>query len=1127
MQGNIFGEGFPKEIVEQVELRQKAHGLGWNQDNSLYPRNDASILYTNANSSWCKLVSSAEVYNYTLLNNSNIASIFPKNGDDLAKKFVLFNGTSDYKNPNNRSGFNTTSSAYADHAYTGWGNPTADFGYRPMAGIQSIKVKHKNRGSIRMANVNIKAWDKTSFEIVDLLYLRLGFSILLEWGHSIYYDNKSGFLKNNNISLADEFIDAKYSYNKFLDIIDDKRIESYGNYDAMFGKVTNFHWTFNKDGSYDIILDLVSIGDVIESFKAKGNTLIPSGSTSNTGATTTDIDLEETTSTYTVLEAYAETSDIAEYLFNIAKILGPSFVNFNINGVTYKNVRTIPFTQNPALLCDAIKVVNSKDAINQEVNYDTFFYLRLGNLLEFIQDGLMYKVKDNKGNKKSLLFFDTGVNVNLMHAPDQLMSYDPNVCMVRRSVSFPSDGSTTPIPDREYFTLAKNPDDGLGTFNTNAEQFMYDRSKLDEVGKIMNIYVNFRFILSVLENLTDKDTNEIKLIDFLRDILSGINGAMGGYPKLDLFIDETTNKVKIIDENPLPSKKSALRAVGASTNYALFELYGYAGREDLTQTPVNGIYPLKPYRTSTFIRDFKFDTELTPEFSTMISVAATSNGSAVGENNTALSKLNLGVKDKYKIAVDGGGAELSSNKPDPVDAALENFTTAAGEYFRFASRFNVYLEHLYKAVFLKQEIEDNKGAYTIYLKLYKKYMAAKQVYESCDTTNKVVKNVTQFQPGTGFIPFNLSITMDGLSGMKIGSKFIVDGSYLPSNYPNTVDFLIKNMVHEVKDNMWTTTLESYCISQGADSYVPNRPAPPPPPPSPPPSPPGSPPSPPAAGCPSDKAAPYVKSTAYITVGSKTGFCVSKKLLYGGPYTKTQIYLHHTAGPPRDDGGYQTIDGWNGIAKTPADKIGAPYVLAGSGHIEQLYDDRYRFLTQGSWVKKLGLNTTGKDPNEIGVGIEICNVGQVSKSGTNWVNWKGVNLNNYSELRYGWKGSPNPLGLGNGVSKTVDWNGNPMKVIKQNLQYPAYRGSYEYGQEYFPAQIKSLEKWTKDMLNKHSISWTWKGKATWLDMWPQDKAGHITSGANNSKPGIYTHWAVHKEKVDSLPLEEIVAMLKRI
>jgi hypothetical protein len=69
----------------------------------------------------------------------------------------------------------------------------------------------------------------------------------------------------------------------------------------------------------------------------------------------------------------------------------------------------------------------------------------------------------------------------------------------------------------------------------------------------------------------------------------------------------------------------------------------------------------------------------------------------------------------------------------------------------------------------------------------------------------------------GFIPFNLSLTMDGLSGMKINEKFIVDTDFLPSNYPETVEFLIKNLTHEVTDNKWLTKIDSYCISKQAEA----------------------------------------------------------------------------------------------------------------------------------------------------------------------------------------------------------------------------------------------------------------------------------------------------------------------
>jgi hypothetical protein len=57
------------------------------------------------------------------------------------------------------------------------------------------------------------------------------------------------------------------SYLDLLNPIEKKRNEYDGNYDALFGKVSNFSWSFNDDGSYDIELIIISLGDVIESLK--------------------------------------------------------------------------------------------------------------------------------------------------------------------------------------------------------------------------------------------------------------------------------------------------------------------------------------------------------------------------------------------------------------------------------------------------------------------------------------------------------------------------------------------------------------------------------------------------------------------------------------------------------------------------------------------------------------------------------------------------------------------------------------------------------------------------------------------------------------------------------------------
>ena len=87
---NIIGEGFPEPISKQVIQRQKIYGSGYVDGTS---RSHENILYLNANTSWCKLVSSVNIDDVTLLQNQSITGIENIKGNGLAKRFVLFNGT--------------------------------------------------------------------------------------------------------------------------------------------------------------------------------------------------------------------------------------------------------------------------------------------------------------------------------------------------------------------------------------------------------------------------------------------------------------------------------------------------------------------------------------------------------------------------------------------------------------------------------------------------------------------------------------------------------------------------------------------------------------------------------------------------------------------------------------------------------------------------------------------------------------------------------------------------------------------------------------------------------------------------------------------------------------------------
>jgi hypothetical protein len=759
--GNILGEGFPKEIIDQVSQRQKVYGSGYTNGSLRTPD---ELKYLNTNTSWVKLVSSVDITTQDIISNKSLRSIPDISGNQLAKKFVLFNGVQEYNNI--RGGIDFGNNIVSENAYGIGGN---EYGPKPMMGIISANVKHLNRGSIRSATVQIKAWNKIQFDIVDALYLRLGFNILLEWGHTSYFDNNGKYQENIGNSLENSFITGKgdknqdIDYQTFLRWIEVRRKQTFGNYDAMFAKVSNIHWSFMHDGSYDITLDLISIGDVIESFKI--NTL-----TANkypVPSTPAPILVADSEYEREFLEVNANKSSINRFLFETVDSLG--------------RLGQIGGNSSTPLV----------EALSENTTGDVkgdLYYVRLGYFLNYIQNHIIYRIGINENNPAAaapMLKIDTDVEDNLIYVNPYQVSMDPTVCMVRKDLLITGTVYSF-LPRGEKFISSITPP-----------------SKA-EYGQLMNIYINMKFIAVKMDELKDEN-GRVTLIDLFKGILSGINGALGGINALDAFIDETNNTIKIIDKNPIPDSQWLMEHINSlntgsvklNTDYAKFELYGYNTENS----------------TAGFIKDFSFKTELSPAMSTIITVGATANGSVVGENATALSRLNNGFTDRFKKTItddftSNSAVNIVKQYSDVYFAAKSQWT---GNYVNWIK----YLIKLSTWTFTLDETSTYKNTITNYLNSYSVFQKALNdvILAKLDPKAALAKAKT-FQPSTGFIPFNLSLTMDGLSGMKINSKFLIDSSYLPSNYPETVDFLIKGLSHKIEGNRWTTMLESYCISKG-------------------------------------------------------------------------------------------------------------------------------------------------------------------------------------------------------------------------------------------------------------------------------------------------------------------------
>lgn len=264
----IIGEELPDYVINQINRRQSLHGSGVNTSF----RTDNQLNVLNSNTSWIKLASGVSITKASRLVEIGFTQTEVENNLrlGLAKNNILFGGTAklvdapgrNFDKLQQRSGFLPRD---ANSSYT-----YGSYGFSPMPGIESIDVKTLNRGSIKKATVKLKANNREQFEILDLLYMRLGYTVLLEWGNSLFIDNQYGQKTVLRATLVEEFFFKTESGGNYFDVLDkieDKRDEYSGNYDGMVGTVSNFNWSFNIDGSYDIELTIISLGDVVESLK--------------------------------------------------------------------------------------------------------------------------------------------------------------------------------------------------------------------------------------------------------------------------------------------------------------------------------------------------------------------------------------------------------------------------------------------------------------------------------------------------------------------------------------------------------------------------------------------------------------------------------------------------------------------------------------------------------------------------------------------------------------------------------------------------------------------------------------------------------------------------------------------
>ncbi len=764
--GNIIGNPFDERIEKQINERQRL--LGRKEKNS-----NVISLY-NAKTAWVRLASSINI----------------ENDAKFAKDNILFGGTSTQKG-GLRKGFNET------YKY----DPL--LGFRPMPSIERVNIKTLTRGALKKAEINIKVFSIEDFEIIEQLYTRPGYSLLLEWGHTKYVKN-SGIIVDfntwdtkpfNQLFNPKRYVTKKsYSHSIYregksipvledfdfytppseimFDSIREEVLNHDGNYGAFFGRIVNFNYSL-KDGIYNIRVELISHGDVIESLKLGNSSMVHRGEINNRRRRRREEREEEIAS----FIRERNNNELDEFLFKV----WANNASYAAYGEKQKHwVHLIDDEDFDTNLGVEIKVWEKEIRITSRRN-DKFelhpIYLRFGDLLKFLEGSCNIFID----NKDKYLKYDLNEEENLCRlipnlseaffpshfnksSPFSLYPREQSEQGRRFTRTFSLDWGVCVIKNLQHFH-----DDVIGRM----EDFF--SSKYEGWGKIMNIYLNIEFVSDVFHSLKGEEDNKVVLYEFLKKICSGINKSLGNVNSLRPHIDYENNTVKIIEEN------FADHPIMDKPHNSKFEIYGLGS----------------------FVYEPGFSVTLSKEFSTMVTIGAQAGNSNISHESTSFSNYNKGLTDR-----------IYPKKEIDANIEEENHQEKLTQIINTLKYNFIELAHkIYPPQKTPQKpIPEDTSLIENLINTGRDFYDKLLLYET--QFNEEKKSRVPF-----FIPYKLKLNMDGLSGMRIYERFGITNSstrILPKAYRNKddtpkMDFIVEGVDENIEGNKWTTEITGISV----------------------------------------------------------------------------------------------------------------------------------------------------------------------------------------------------------------------------------------------------------------------------------------------------------------------------
>ena len=733
---SIFKDTFKPGVRAQITARQNAISDGRSTPQS--------IQYFNARNAWVRMTSAVDVAN---------------DGGKLAKSYILQGGI---LNSNNtlREGLGGKEGKYASQTQAG---QNYRLGLRPMPGITSIDVKSKSAyGSLREIVVSFNAWDIRQLEELELLYMRPGYTALVEWGWAPYLDN-SGNLQSNVQYYDDIFIKGKKKEDIWKELF--KKSEETGNYEAMYGYIKNYSWSARADGGYDCTTTIISIGEVLESLKVNYSAFnVPDLDKNGIIASRVGVTLNsEVSSSYTKNVV----AGICHELYYVANEKANDYAEYTITDKDNEN-KTYTFFKFPV---DISGGEENKESITKNGKQ---IYVTLESFTDILNKYVLLSDKVNKTPFAKLSVRGSDITSDnellLCLGNTYQLSTNPAVCLIANHAW--ETPSALGLPDSSDFDTLKKIIKGM------SKNYFYDGDYKDkQLGIIGNIYLNLDYLYQLIVNdnvasQDKKEKNDIALFDYIKNIMSGVSTAIGNVATFEVHVDPIDGNVgKIID-----------------VNYA-----DIANRDKI----YNDAFTLELHSTKSITRQYKLESQIFPEQSTIVAIGAQSQGGALGADTNTLIDFNQNLIDRIiterKDPISTENPDLAADLKAKAESLVKNLKTLLSFIVKIDPSWWEF-----KGDFDASKASEYSNALKDIIAFFKSYVVN-------DNKNRAI------------IPTKLSVTTDGVGGVVIGNIFKIPEDLLPRGYKGSGDigrrlaYVVTGLGHSIQNNDWTTNIDAQTI----------------------------------------------------------------------------------------------------------------------------------------------------------------------------------------------------------------------------------------------------------------------------------------------------------------------------